>query len=249
MSTALVYALWVVAPAMQSVIGWRMWVRRLFVQYPFFFTYTVSHVLLFFPVGLYSYASGQLQLYRLTYAVCEAMDVLLKVGVICELFVHLFRPYQGIRGLGSVLLRWGGVILLLVAVLAAASTGGSDSDKFLGGLFALERSLEIMQGGLLLLLFILSFALGLKWNYEALGIAIGFGLITGVHLAAFTLRVQFGAGTTDLLSLVASAGYDCAVLVWLVALRSRSAVHQFDQRIPAWDVESWNRALLNLLRQ
>jgi hypothetical protein len=248
MTSVLTYTLWFVAPALQSAIAYRMWARRLHPDYPLFFAYTVSN-LLRFVVLFYCYRLGIRDVYRQAYLVSEAVNAVLKFGVICELFFHIFRSYEGIRELGTVLLRWASVILLLIAVLVAVSATGSDSDRFLAGLFAMERSVEIVQGGLLLLFFAMSFSLGLQWNHDTLGIALGFALVTSVDLATFTLRAQLGMTSHDVLSLISSAAYDCAVLVWLVFLYARQPVHQFDQRIPSWDVESWNRALLRLLRR
>lgn len=244
----LLYPFWFAAPLVQAVIAWRMWARLLHREHPFFFLYTLFHVLTF-PFVLYSYRLGNQHVYRVTYVTYEALDVLLKSGVIYELFARVFRPYQGIRNLGALLLRWGSVLLLLIALLAAISSPGSDSDKFSQGLYLLQRSQEIIQGGLLLLLFVASASLGLQWRQDTFGIALGFGIITSVSLVAFTLRMELGGSSTDLLSLVAVAGYDCATGLWLATLYARKAVHQFDQRIPGWDIEAWNRALLNLLRQ
>src|SRR2546422_6015675 len=248
MLTVFVYALWLVAPALQSAIGYRMWIRRLYRDYPVFFAYTINHMLSFL-VLFYCYQLGVRDVYRHAYLGCEAVDAVLKFGVICELFSQVFRQYEGIRQLGSVLLRWASVILVLIAVMVAASTSGSDSDRFLAGFYAMERSVEIVQGGLLFLLFVLSSFLGLQWRRHTLGIALGFGVLSSVHLATFTLRAQLGMASQDILSLISNAGYDCAVLVWLGTLYVRKPVHQFSQHIPHWDGESWNQALGGLLRR
>ncbi len=187
--------------------------------------------------------------YRHAYIGWEAADVVIKFGVICELFSHVFRAYEGIRKLGFALLRWASVILLFIAVIVAASTQGSDSDRFLAGFFAMQRSVEIVQGGLLFLLFVLSSSLGLHWKHETLGIALGFGVITSVNLATFTLRAQLGTASDDILSLIANVGYDCAVLILLGTLYARKPVHQFSQHVPRWNVEAWNHALEGLLRR
>src|SRR5712692_2105646 len=234
MLTVLVYALWLVAPALESAIGYRMWIRRLYRDYPLFFAYTINH-LLSFLVLFYCYRLGIRDVYRHAYLSCEAVDTVLKFGVIWELFSQVFRPYEGIRELGSALLRWASVILLFIAVIVAASTSGSDSDRFLAGFFAMERSVEIMQGGLLFLLFVLSSSLGLQWKQHTLGIALGFGVVTSIDLAAFTLRAQLGMVSHDVLSLISIAAFDCAVLIWLRTLYARKPVHQFHQHIVRWD--------------
>ena len=248
MLRVLLYALWIALPLLQSAIAHRMWIRRLYREYPLFFAYTISH-LVRFAILFYSYHLGMRDLYRDAYLSLEMVNAVLKFGVICELFSRVFQPYEGIRGLGSTLLRWASVILILVAVVIAASSPGSDSDKFLAGFYAMERSVEIVQGGLLFLLFLLSSFLGLRWKQDAWGIALGFGVVTSVDLAAFTLRAQLGVVGQDTLSLISNAAYDCAVIVWLVTLYAQKPEHHFEHRIQSWDVDSWNRALVDLLRR
>ncbi len=248
MFTGLAYALWLAASALQSAIGCRMWTQRLYRDYPLFFSYTISQLVSFLAL-FYCYQLGIRDVYRDAYLGSEAVNAALKFAVICELFSHVFRAYAGIRELGFALLRWASVILLLIAVIVAASTSGTDSDKFLAGLFAMERSVELVQGGLLFFLFILSSSLGLQWKHHTLGIALGFGVVTSVDLAAFTLRAQLGMVSHGILSLISSAGYDCAVLIWLVTVYARKPVHQFNQQISRWDVEAWNHALEGLLRR
>jgi hypothetical protein len=242
------YALWIVLPILQSAIGHRMWTRRLYRDYPLFFAYTIEQ-LVRFSILFYYYQLGTRDGYRHAYFSLEALEAVLQLAVICELFFHVFRPYEGIRELALALLRWAGVILLLIAVVVAASSSGADTDRILAGFFAMERSLEIVQGGLLFLLFVLSASLGLRWQQPTLGIALGFGIFTSVDLAAFTLRAQLGMSSHQVLSLIANAGFDCAVLIWLATLYSRRPVRQFKHYIPSWDVELWNQALLDLLRR
>ena len=146
MLTPLLYALWVVLPPLQSAIGYRMWARRLYREYPLFFAYTISQIGRFI-VLFWSYHTGIRDVYRQAYLTAEAVDLVIKFGVICELFSHIFRPYDGIRQLGSTLLRWASVILLLIAVGVAAFSSGPDADRFLAGFFAMERSVAIVQVG------------------------------------------------------------------------------------------------------
>jgi len=248
MMTSLLYTLWVMLPPLQSTIGYRMWARQLYRDYPLFFAYTISQVARF-VVLFYCYQAGIRDVYRQAYLTAEAVDLVIKFGVICELFSHIFRPYDGIRQLGAALLRWASVILVLIAILVAVLSSGPDSDRFLAGFFAMERSVALVQGGLLFLLFILSSSLGLQWEQLTLGIALGFALQTAVSLATFTLRAGIGISSHDVLSLISNAGYDCAVLIWLGTMYARKPVHQFEHRVQSWDVDSWNRALVDLLRR
>lgn len=242
------YALWVVTPALQSAIVYLMSTRRLYREYPLFFAYSIEQ-LLRFAVLFYCYQLGIRDVYRHAYAGLQALEAVLQLGIICEVFYDVFHSYQGIRELGSAVLRWASVTLLLIAVIVAGLSSGSDSDRFLAGFFAMQRSLEIVQGGLLFLLFVLSSSLGLRWKQYTLGITLGFGIFTSVNLATFTLRAQLGMISQDALSVISSAGFDCAVLIWLFTLSAHKAEHHFEHRVQSWDVDSWNRALVDLLRR
>jgi len=53
--------------------------------------------------------------------------VVLGFKVIHEVFLDVFRPYHTLRDLGSVLFKWAGLVMLMVACVVAASTpSGSD---------------------------------------------------------------------------------------------------------------------------
>jgi hypothetical protein len=247
MSSTALYTLWVITPALQGAIVLRMWSRRLHTEYPLFFAFNIEQILRFI-ILFYCYRSGNRDTYRHAYAFLQSIEAILQLGIICELFSYIFRSYEGIRELGSALLRWASVIFLLIAVIVAIFSSGSDSDRFLAGFFAMQRSLEIVQGGLLFLLFVLSSSLGLQWKKHTWGIALGLAIFTSVNLATFTLRAQLGMVSQDTLSVISSAGFDCAVLTWLVAVYAHKSEHHFEHRVHSWDVDSWNRALLDLLR-
>ena len=242
------YILWIALPVLQAAIAYRMVIRDLHRNYPLFFAYTVEQLVRFI-VLFYLFHLGSREQYRNAYFALEGIETVLQLSVICDLFAHVFQPYEGIRHGASLLLRWAALILLLIATIIAASSTGSDSDKALTGFFVLARSVYIVQGGLLFLLFILSSALGLSWEQPGLGIALGFGIFMTVDLVAFTLRMELGMGSHSVLSQIANAGFDCAVLVWLVTLYTRRPAHHFEQQMPSWDVEAWNRALLDYLRR
>jgi hypothetical protein len=244
----LTYGLWFVAPALQCVIAGRMWARGLYREYVLFFVYTLFHILSF-PVVFYLFSLNDKSVYRYTFVTYEFLDSLLKFAVTYELFRSAFQPYEGIRGLGSILLKWGSVILLLIAAVVAVLSNGPESDRFLHGLFVIVRSANIVHGGLAFLLLLACASLGLRWDRTALGIVLGFAFVASVNLVSYTLRVEFGEKTTDVLSIIADAAYDGAVVFWALMLWSRRAVHQFRHGIPSWDVDAWNRALLNFLRQ
>jgi hypothetical protein len=112
-----------------------------------------------------------------------------------------------------------------------------------------ERSVRVVQCGLLLFLFISSAYLGLSLRNHVFGVALGFGVFVGVQMAAIAMRTQAGLVTQDALNLVKMASYNCAVLVWMTYLLAPQSADD-EARVPvAAEVKSWNRALLQLLQR
>jgi hypothetical protein len=246
--TILQYSLWLLAAALLSVIGFRVWTRRLYRDYPLFSAYIVGHLARLL-VLFYFYRLGIHETYRHAYLYAELIEAMLKFGVISELFSQLFQSYDRIRSWVPVMLRWASVVFLLIAVLVATASTSYESDKFLASLFGMERSVEIVQGGLLFLLFAVSLSLSLKWKPHAFGIALGFGVVTSVNLAAFTLRARLGVGSDDILSLISRAAYNCAALIWIVTLYAGQPVDPQDRPVPPLNIDSWNRTLGDFLRR
>ena len=248
MTKELIMPLWYAGAGLQAVIGGVMLWRKVYRKFPVFCLYIVSQLIRF--AILYSaFSAGDRQLYRHAVLSLEVVDAVLSFAVIYELFDVTFRVYEGIRELGWLLLRWASVVLVAVALVVAFSQQGADKDPFLHGLFAFEMGVSIVQGGLLFLLFVLHKGLGLSWSRHRLGIGMGFGVLSCMALALFTLRHHYGAEANMVLSLINSTAYDSAVLVWLSALCLPETVRKAPPRPPKWDVEDWNRSLLELLHR
>ncbi len=244
-----VYTLWFLSVPLQGAIAYRMWRRKNYRDYPLFFAYILEQLIRF---GVLFYCN-QLHLkagYLQAYAGFEAVEAILQIGVVCELFSDVFRPYEGIRHIGPSILRWASVFFLFGAILVAAYSTGADSYRYLGQLYAMERSVEIVQAGLLLLLALASSLLALEWKFQTLWIAVGFGIFTSVNLIAYTLRFQSGMSSQAALSLLSNCGYASALLCWMRAFYFLPEGAGPPGQPPAeWDVQSWNRALSQLLRR
>jgi hypothetical protein len=249
MSNFAVYAIWLLCASLQGAIGFRMCQRKSYRDCPLFFAYILEQ-LIRFGVLFYCYQLHLQARYFQAYAGFQAVEAILQIGVVCELFSDVFRPYEGIRQIGPSILRWASVFFLFSAILVAAYSTGADSYKYLGQMFAMERSVEIVQAGLLLFLALASSLLALEWKFQTLWIAVGFGLFTSVNLIAYTIRFQSGMSSQPALSLLSNGGYTFAVLCWVRAFYFLPEGAAPPGQPPAeWDVQSWNRALSQLLRR
>ena len=80
----------------------------------------------------------------------------------------------------------------------------------------LDRSVAIIQAGLLLFLFLFSRMFGLSWRSYTFGIALGFGIFASTELAGWTVRLTaLTEHSKDLLDLLPTGSYHVSVLVWL----------------------------------
>jgi len=245
---ALKYVLWVVHPCLQALLAGLMVRRKLHREYPVFLAYTVSHVVRF-VVLFYVYHLGTREAYRDTFLSAEALDAALEFGAIYELYQHVFDTYDGVQKLAGLVFRLAAVVLLAMAVLTTFTSPATDSSRVLAGVFTLGRSVNVVRGGLLLLLFLFSLYLGLRWRRFAFGIAAGFALDSSVELATFALRVHWGLFGKPILSLISSAAYNCAVLIWVACLLAPEPAEP-PAKLPArLELEGWNQALLELLHQ
>jgi hypothetical protein len=242
------YVVWLVTLTLHLLIMSAMIRRRLLREFPIFFAYTVFHVFRSCVLFATKHTLGYTE-YFYTYWTAQAISTLLAFAVIYELFAHAFRPYPGIRNLGKLLFQAGLVVLLLVAVLIAASNPGTETHRAMTTVLLLERSADVVRVGLVILLFLVSSYLGLRLRDRAFGIALGFGVYAAVVLAAVALRTHVGQVAASTLSLVWTGAYTCALVIWMVYLLAPARKAVAVRVVPNTDLEKWNRAVGELLNQ
>lgn len=234
------YVLWFAGPAVQAVVAFFMVRKNYKSEYPAFFTYTayqaVSAVALFGIWRLGSYA-----FYYYAYWLVTAISVLLAFIVMHEVFVDAFRPYEALRDLGGMLFRWSGLILLMLAGLSAFISRQTDVDIMYDALVTVQRSVLVMQCGLVLFLMLFSRYLGITPRHYLFGIALGFGMNASLDLIVCTARSYLGFTATTSLRIVSSGGYLFAILIWLGFTLARAPERRKSEIIP--QSERWNHAL------
>ena len=246
------YLLWAVCSILLLMTCGALLKRRLVREYPVFFAYVAFHLLrsvLFAAYLLHWQRRMSYADYFYAYWAAQAISVVLGFTVIYEVYCRIFQNYDALQRLGSVLFGGAAVVLLLVAVLAAASAPGTDAPGMVRAVVLLERSVRVMQCGLLMFLFVLLFYFGLPWRNHIFGIALGFGVFATVELAAIAVRSQIGAIADTGLSRVNSAAYACGVLTWAYYLLAPEPAPQYTGVVSHNDLERWNQALLEMLQR
>jgi len=89
----------------------------LYRKFKFFFGYILTQLAIFaviFPAMWHNYSAA-----FYLYWGCLAVSAACGFGVIHEVFVDVFRSFHTLRDLGTVLFKWAGLVMLLVAVVVS----------------------------------------------------------------------------------------------------------------------------------
>ena len=140
-------------------------------------------------------------------------------AVIHEIFQNVFRSYPALQQLGGRLVRWSTVLLMIAAVLLVAYSTGTNLDRVSLVLVVVNRTVNIMQVGLLVLLLLLVKYLHLSWSTFVFPLALGLGLYASAMLVNTALQAHYrGFLDAFLTNQIEHGAYSCCVLVWLTGL-------------------------------
>src|SRR6202049_1960783 len=236
-----VLCLWCAQPLLQSVLAVILWRRKMRKQFPVFFVFLLAQVLNFsviFPLWL----AGNYVLYFIPFWLGEAINAVLGFKVIHEIFIDVFRPYHTLKDLGTLLFKWAGVVMLLVSVVVAFSNS-FDESPLIHALSTLQRSVRVVQFGLILFLILFSRFLGVSRKQVSFGISLGFGLFAAVELMLMALN-SGGFVRQRNLNLVNMVTLILAILVWCGYSLSRKAVRV--AAVNHLQTQRWEQGLADL---
>lgn len=217
MYKVVLYYLWIAPHVLLVVLAVLMFLRGLHRKFPIFFIYTLYEVLEFltlFASRAISHSLGGV--YRDVFIMTAVGSAVLRFGIIQEIFNNIFHDYPRLIGVATVSMRWLTGVLLIAAGLLAVYSSGSTSNNMLSGIMLLDRSVAIIQAGLLLFLFLFPRMFGLSWRSYTFGIALGFGIFASTELAYWAVRLtNLSEHAKDLLDLVPTGSYHISILIWL----------------------------------
>lgn len=208
----LYYGLWVAHPILQMSIAAVMVRRGLHRKFKFFFGYILTQIVTFavvFPAMWHHY-SAAFYLYWLL----DGLSVAFGFGVIHEVFVDVFRFFHTLRDLGTVLFKWAGLVMLLVAGVVSVSTNSSELAPWMQAIITSQRCVRIIQIGMVLFLIFFAHYVGVSRRQHSFGVALGFGSFAVVELLLICSWVGNHLGGTWV-NILNMAAYNGSLLVWL----------------------------------
>jgi hypothetical protein len=205
------HALWIAQPMIQAAIALAILRSGRQRQFKYFFAYIVAQIVTFavvFPNRNHPatefYASW----------ISTAISVALGFKVIHEAFLDAFRPFHTLRDLGTVLFKWAGLVMLLVAGVVSASTNSRELAPWMEAILTTQRCVRIIQVGMVLFLLFFARYLGVSRRQYSFGIALGFGCFAVVELSLVASWIGDHVDSVSM-NLLNMTAYNCALLVWL----------------------------------
>jgi hypothetical protein len=207
------YALWILHPVLQTTIAVFMFRRGLIRTFKFFFAYVLTQLLTFsvvFPAYVWHSYSALFYLYWS----CNALSVTCGFLVIHEVFVDVFRAFHTLRDLGSVLFKWAGLVMLLVAAVVSVSTNSSQIAPWMQAIITSQRCVRMVQVGMVMFLLFFAHYVGVSRRQHSFGIALGFGSFAVIELILISSWIGNHLGGPRL-SIVNMTAYNCSLFLWL----------------------------------
>ncbi|MGA7294365.1 MAG: hypothetical protein WBW85_17660 [Terriglobales bacterium] len=233
--------LWCAQPVLQTAAAVILWHRKVHKQFPAFFLFLIAQDINFaviFPLWLV----GNVTFYFWLFWLGEAVNALLGFKVIHEVFLDVFRPYHTLKDLGTLLFKWAGVVMLMVSVVVAFSNS-SDRSLLVHAVTTLQRSVRIVQVGLILFMLLFSRFLGVSRKQISFGISLGFGLFASAELILMALN-SGGYVKEDLFNTINMVSYLAAALAWVGYSLSPKAVREVGAN--HLQTQRWEQGLADL---
>lgn len=206
--------LWFAQPLLQVAVAIVVWRRKLHKLFPVFLAFLLTQIGIFaitYPIyAIYGFSN---EWYFGLFWLSQALNAVLNFKIIHEVFLDVFRPYPALKDLGTPVFKWAGLVMLLVAVVVAASNS-NDQSPVTQAVLTLQRSVKLIQFGLILFLIIFSRFLGVSRKQVSFGVALGAGFAGGVQLILLAMH-SGGLIRQGTMNMVDMLCYDVALLVWL----------------------------------
>lgn len=176
----------------------------------------------------------------------DILCIFVAFTVIFDVFRNAIIEYEAIRRAGTVFIAIVGVALLALAL----GVGFLPTHAYpeIRSILTMERSVRIVQVGLIVAIFSFSSFLGLSWRHHVFGIALGFGLHAATNLAALAFVSDRGSQVAYKTFLIDQAAFTCVVVIWSIyAFQARQRRMANIPESSRRDLERWNDALSQLL--
>lgn len=237
---------WFSGLALQVFLAAALVARKTWGKFPVFTTYALFN--LFENILGYSLLHKR-GAYLYSYVLGETIGIVLGLGVVYEIFIHLFSLYPALRRAARLSLY---VVILSLFLLASAvlyTHAAIGKSGVTQAVFLLEEAARVLEVGLIAFLFVFSGLFGLHWRQSVFGITLGLGIFAAMKLLVLAIASHMDPLAARSLSVIHLLTFDFSILIWIgYSLLSERVVSatELPQRA---QLEQWNQAIMELINQ
>lgn len=201
----------IVGTGLAAVLCLLLIVRRVYRQFPFFFSGISLSVIATIVLLI---VSNNIRYYAFVFWPSDALGVFLAFLALNEALRSVFRNFLGMKWF-----RWLfpgiGIVMLSVAVLRIFLVPRPAFSLFTTTIIGLEIAVGLLQFGIFSLFIVLVRLFHLRWGQHAAGIVFGYGVNAAGFLVAFLLRSEFGTKFDPVVRIAPPIAYIIGVAIWL----------------------------------
>jgi len=217
-------------------------IRRLYRTYPLLSAY-----------GLYQFARWVYVFLAGTrgagYLGLNALDALLGLAVVYEIFGQTFRDFEGLQKLACAIFLWATSVLAVLGTVVAASMSGTISLRVGTGLQVLGGTTSVVVGGLLFFLGTFCQPRRFTWKHVAFCATTGSGVVTSVIRDGTFVTFSGVMRASEPYSFFHAMSYNLAVLIWIFWLSSAGWERTAEKFPESGTLPDLNQALMEVLNR
>lgn len=233
--------LWVAPHVLLAVVAVVMVRGRRYREFPVFFSYLLFEIFQF--CALFAMSRRLVPVSVPTYQEIDLLgragSIAFRFGIIQELLEASVAHCAPLRKTMARVLRRAAAVLALLAVVFMGSVYSWSLRGMVFPAYAINQTLNILQCGLLVFVFLWHRYLGLKMQHFVIGIALGMGLVAGLEPLLHALDDSRMVDPT-IVNLLPMGAYHISVLIWLYFARVRQDERASDSTISSYpDARNW----------
>jgi hypothetical protein len=223
-------------------------------EYPIFLAYAVCELVSFLVAYtldcLLLRSLVSLATYQWTLVYADLIRTAVELAVLYELADKLILSRSLLGATLRPLLRWSGAVLLLIAAAVSVWFARPGLERAVNVFEILNFASHLIVVGMLLVLLLFSHALQVPWRSLSAGLALGFGITSGMEMASSALVTAFGTKSLIPVDVIRMSAVLICATVWLlyVLLPDRS-VALCDITLGKSEMEFWDHELQRMVQR
>jgi len=230
--------LWVAPHVLLAAVAGVMLRARRHRDFPVFFSYLLFEILQFCVLFAVSRLEWHMSMYVKVDLLGRAGSIAFRFGIIQELLEAPVTHSAQLRRTMARMLRCAAAVLALLALVFIGSVYSWSLREMIFPAYAIDQTLNILQCGLLVFVFLWHRFLRLKMQDFVVGVALGMGLVAGLEPLLHALK-DSRAVDSHVVDLVRMAVYHVSVLIWLYFAKANE-VFTSDSAVASFpDARKW----------